>query len=228
MTCSEWWAFEILTLLASILSTKAAAVQSILMQTISLTFMIPLGIGIACTSLVGNAIGANCFQLAKSIGNLSIELVLVVQSVLAITLWYGGETIIHIFSQDEEVITMASQAMPYLSIFIILDGLQCIISSILRGTGKQFIGAVINVVAYYGVGLPLAYLLCFHWHYGLNGLLLGITTGGSLLQCIVLVACIYNFERFMYSVAIHSDSSPTSTEKKYASMSYQALSRTEA
>lgn len=45
MLCSEWWAFEILTLFASALGTSKLAAQSIIMQTASLCFMMPLGLG---------------------------------------------------------------------------------------------------------------------------------------------------------------------------------------
>lgn len=54
MLCSEWWAYEILTIFASILGVEHVAAQSIILQTASLAFMLPLGIGIASASLIGN------------------------------------------------------------------------------------------------------------------------------------------------------------------------------
>lgn len=58
MLCSEWWAYEILTIFASILGTADVAAQTIILQTASLAFMIPLGVGVASSSLVGNSLGA--------------------------------------------------------------------------------------------------------------------------------------------------------------------------
>ena len=39
--------------------------------------------------------------------------------------------------------------------------------------GKQYLGAVTNVIAFYCIGLPLAWLFCFHYNYGVGGLILG-------------------------------------------------------
>jgi MATE family multidrug resistance protein len=43
MLCSEWWAYEILTVFASLLGTAQVAAQSIILQTTSFAFMLPLG-----------------------------------------------------------------------------------------------------------------------------------------------------------------------------------------
>lgn len=43
MLCSEWWAYEILTVFASLLGTAQVAAQSIILQTTSFAFMVPLG-----------------------------------------------------------------------------------------------------------------------------------------------------------------------------------------
>ena len=68
MLCSEWWAYEILSLFASFKGTDAVAAQTIIGQTASLVFMIPLGLGVASASLVGNAIGAKKRNLAIQLG----------------------------------------------------------------------------------------------------------------------------------------------------------------
>lgn len=53
MLCSEWWAYEILTIFASMLGTEEVAAQSVILQTAGLAFMLPLGLGIASASLIG-------------------------------------------------------------------------------------------------------------------------------------------------------------------------------
>lgn len=75
MLCSEWWAYEVLNLFASFKDTgavgTAVAAQTIILQTASLVFMIPLGLGVASASLVGNAIGAKKRALAIQLGTIS-------------------------------------------------------------------------------------------------------------------------------------------------------------
>eukprot|EP01041_Mallomonas_annulata_P012379 gene12379-26036_t len=65
--CSEWWTFEILSFLASLLSTEALAAQSIICQILGLAYMIPLGFSSAASSIVGNAVG-----ILKGIGMQSL------------------------------------------------------------------------------------------------------------------------------------------------------------
>jgi len=57
MLCSEWWAYELLTISASFLGTHAVSAQTIILQISSLAFMIPLGLGVASCTLIGNCIG---------------------------------------------------------------------------------------------------------------------------------------------------------------------------
>ncbi len=64
---------------------------------------------------------------------------------------------------------------------------------VLRGTGKQFLGTVANVCAYNGVGLRMAYLVCFRLHFGVDGLMMGIASG-SLVQLIVLLTLIFDLQ----------------------------------
>jgi Na+-driven multidrug efflux pump len=78
MLCSEWWAYEVLNLFASFKPTEAVgaavAAQTIILQTASLVFMIPLGLGVASASLVGNAIGAKKRALAIQLGIVSFSI----------------------------------------------------------------------------------------------------------------------------------------------------------
>ncbi len=65
MMCSEWWAFQILTLLAGTLGVEALASQIITVNVSATLFMVPLGIQEAAGAIVGNFIGANDVLMAK-------------------------------------------------------------------------------------------------------------------------------------------------------------------
>ncbi|KAG0219052.1 hypothetical protein BGX31_011421, partial [Mortierella sp. GBA43] len=56
MVCTEWWAFAVVSLAASYLGTTSLAAQSIVTQTSSLLFTIPVGISVAASNRVGNLI----------------------------------------------------------------------------------------------------------------------------------------------------------------------------
>mmetsp|Transcript_13335 Transcript_13335/g.12084 ORF Transcript_13335/g.12084 Transcript_13335/m.12084 type:complete len:562 (+) Transcript_13335:43-1728(+) len=205
MLCSEWWAFEILTIFSSLLGTDSVAAQAIIIQTVTLCFMIPLGIGIGTSSLVGNALGAGKKQLAIQLARLSIKTIVVIQSMVAILLYFFGHYFVGFFTKDENVKAIANSVMPFLSIFTILDALQGVASGTLRGTGKQFIGAVTNVFAFYCVGLPLAWVVCFRLGFGLNGLMMGISLG-TTVQIIALLTLIYCYENYIFTSIVSKPS----------------------
>ena len=208
MLCSEWWAYEILSVFASLLGTAQVAAQTIILQTATLVFMIPLGLGVACSSLVGNALGAGHKNLAIQIGKLSIATTVVLEVVIGILLLILGSYFVDLFSNDNSVKRVANRAVPFLAVFAMIDGLQGVSSGLLRGAGKQFIGAIANIVAFYAIGLPAAWLFCFTLHYGVNGLMVGIAFGSSF-QVVVLLLLIFRFESYVYTDVVNNTKGPT-------------------
>ena len=168
MLCSEWWAFEFLTIFATLLGTEEVAAQTVIMQIATLSFMIPLGLGVATASVIGNCIGARKQDLAIKMGKLSLECTLVVELLLAVIIITVGPHFIHLFSEDEKVRAVAESAIPILAMFTTIDGFQGVGSGVLRGAGKQLIGAIANVIAFYALGLPIAWILCFNAGFGVG------------------------------------------------------------
>ena len=65
MICSEWWAFEVLTVFAGIIGVTELATQTILITLVATIFMVPLGIQEATGGIIGNCIGAGNVELAR-------------------------------------------------------------------------------------------------------------------------------------------------------------------
>ena len=97
------------------------------------------------------------------------------------TIFFFGHYFAEAFTNDS-LLAVMRRVIPFLSVFGMIDGIQSAASGVLRGAGKQYIGAVAILLAFYGVGLPMAYMLCFKAGCGVNGLLMGIATG-SLTRC---------------------------------------------
>jgi MATE family multidrug resistance protein len=194
MLCSEWWAYEILILFASMLGTDAVAAQTIILQCAGLAYMTPLGLGIASSSLVGNAIGAKKVALAKQLGNLALGSITLFQFAIAIVIAFLGQYFVTLFTKVEGIRVLANPVMPFLGLYEVFDAIACVSSGILRGAGRQNIGAFANVVAFYVFGLPLAYFFCFHLHLGLKGLMLGSSVGVGCQVTALLYAIFFQSE----------------------------------
>ena len=204
MLCSEWWAFEVTVIMAGFLGTEQVAAQVIILQVASLAFMVPLGLGIAGCTIVGNALGASKRLLAINIADLAIRSIIVLEFGVAAILMLVGKWYIRIFTDDEDVLYHSDRMIPFLAFFTFIDGIQGVASGILRGCGKQFMGAITNFIAFYVIGLPMSYLICFNMRVGANGLLMGIGFGTSF-QVAILLYYIYRREDYMFTATIKDE-----------------------
>ncbi|KAF8980195.1 hypothetical protein BGZ46_004536 [Entomortierella lignicola] len=170
MVCTEWWAFEVISLAASYLGTVALAAQSIVVQTSGLLYTIPFGISIAASNRVGNLIGMGDARSAKVASRVSIALAIIFGSVNSTMLLIFKERWGRLFSEDVEVIATVAMVLPLVALFQISDGLAGVGGGVLRGVGLQHLGAYLNLIAYYLVAFPLGYIFAFKFHWGLKGL----------------------------------------------------------
>lgn len=55
-----------------------------------------------------------------------------------------------------EVVALVSSSMTLLALFQVFDGMSAVTGGILRARGMQFVGAILNLSAYYVFGASLA------------------------------------------------------------------------
>ncbi|KAF5792873.1 hypothetical protein HanRHA438_Chr00c60g0860031 [Helianthus annuus] len=77
--------------------------------------------------------------------------------------------------------------MPVLAISNVMDGVQGVLSGVVRGCGWQKMGTLVNLGAYYLVGLPCAVTLTFVYNLGGKGLWIGIICGSGVHALSLLV-----------------------------------------
>jgi multidrug resistance protein, MATE family len=205
MLCSEWWAFEILCIFASRLGTNEVAAQTIIGQFSVFTFTIPLGLGVASSSFVGQFIGSQQRETALRYAYTSLGCLLIVEAFICPGLIFLSKSLVEIFTTDPEVIEICVRVSHILAIFTFADGAQGVLSGIIRGAGKQFYGAVVNFLSYYCLGLPLSWYLTFHTSLGMVGLMIGLSVAVSLQSMIYLFYLCYLPDRILSSVLSPSE-----------------------
>ncbi|QDS73956.1 hypothetical protein FKW77_008137 [Venturia effusa] len=174
---TEWWAFEIVAIVAGQLGTVPLAAQSVIMTTDQVMNTIPFGIGVATSARVGNLLGARNARGAARAANVAAWLSMIMGALILAVLLGVKDFYARLFNDDQRVIKLTAQVMPYVALFQIADGLNGSCGGALRGMGRQHIGAIVNIVSYYCGALPLGIHLAFHG-WGLAGLWVG--------QCIAL------------------------------------------
>jgi MATE family multidrug resistance protein len=95
--------------------------------------------------------------------NASIHLCLLMNTIGASIMIFGRNHIPYIFTDDPEVIPIASTLLIIAGAFQYADGLQCIGAAMLRGIQDVRVPMRIALFAYIGVALPLGLYLTFYY-----------------------------------------------------------------
>lgn len=177
MVEAEWLAFEIITFTASTFGTEALAAQSIVSTTCVLLYQIPFALSIAASTRIAWYIGAAAKKASLIAARTSMYCALILGCFNALGLYKFRVFFASLYTSDAAVIELASRVLVIGAIYQINDFLSCITGGILRGQGRQHIGGVMNLVSYYLIALPFAFLLAFHFEMKLFGLWIGMIIG---------------------------------------------------
>lgn len=177
MVGTEWAAFEIVALAAGRLGELPLAAQSVIMTTDQIISTLPFGFGVVASNRIGNLIGARTATGARNAAHAIAFISVIVGFVVMITMLAARNKFGYIFSDDEDVVQLVSRVMPLVASFQIADGLANSCGGVLRGQGRQHLGAMFNLVAYYILALPIGITLAFKTDLGLQGLWIGQVIG---------------------------------------------------
>ena len=166
---TEWWAFEIIALVAGRLGKLPLEAQSVIMTSDQIMNTIPFGVGVATSARVGNRLGSRDAKGAARAANTAAWLSMLLGVLVLVILMGTRENFAKIFNDDPDVVSLTAAVLPAVALFQIADGLNGSCGGSLRGMGRQHIGAAVNIVSYYCGALPLGIWLAFHG-WGLGGL----------------------------------------------------------
>jgi MATE family multidrug resistance protein len=181
----EVGAFSFAVVMVGWLGTKPQAAHQIAISLASISFMAVLGISVAGSIRVGNAVGMKDIQETRRAGFTASLLGASTMLVSGIVFILFRNFLPTLYVNDQEVISYASSLLIIAALFQISDGTQAVGIGILRGLTDVKIPTVITFVAYWIVGLPVGYLLGFTFKMGVQGvwygLLIALTTSAILL-----------------------------------------------
>ena len=98
MSVWGWWAFDILTLMASYMSPEAIAAQTCMRSIGLFAFMIPAGISGAASTLCGNSVGKENVEMVNLYYKMALFCSAAISCFLILLLWMFEESFIKIFT----------------------------------------------------------------------------------------------------------------------------------
>lgn len=179
MLSMEWVAFEVMTLLSGLLPDPevSLAAQNAIMSVLTMLFMIPLGVSTSASARVGQFLGDGEFVSAKRAAYVCLLFISVVMSAIGVLLLACRSQVGLIYTSDPDVVGVITNALAFVCLAEVTDGFQGVASGVVRGCGRQKLGAIINVVGYWLLMVPLGVAFAFEAGMGVPGLALGIALG---------------------------------------------------
>jgi len=158
------------------------AAHGIALQIASVTFMVPLGLSQAITVRVGAAWGRNDREglRAASLAGVALGLVAALVTIAAFLLI--PETLVGSFIDPDEpqrpqILAAGVTLLMVAALFQLVDFGQVLGLGMLRGVQDTKLPMVYAVFAYWGIGLPVGYVLGFWAGWGGVGVWLGLSSG---------------------------------------------------
>lgn len=170
-------AFVLAAIMMGWISADAIAAHQIAISCAAFTFMFALGIGAAACIRVGHAFGAGQFSRMQRIGFCAIGLAALLMSCFGVAFMVAGRPIASLFIDSPAVVGLTAQLLVVAAVFQMVDGIQVTSLSALRGLADVRVPAVIAVVAYWVVALPIGWALAFRTSLGAVGMWIGLAAG---------------------------------------------------
>ena len=179
--------FVATALIISTLGEEVIASHQVAINIASLFFMIPLGLAMAITVRVGNAVGRGDERGVRYAGFCGIGLTLVTQLFSAGLMLGLPHFIATLYTHDPQVIALASQLIMLAGLFQFSDGIQVASNGALRGLKDTRVPMAITLFAYWVIGMPVGWWLAFHRGMGARGMWMGLIAGLSVAAVMLFV-----------------------------------------
>ena len=179
--------FAFVTALIGRLGAVALASHQIALNTVSFTYMVPLGISSAAAVRVGQAIGPGDRQGAGDAGGTAIFLGAAFMTAASIILLVFPRWLARAYTPDKAIIRSTVFLLAAGAAFQLFDGIQTVATGALRGLGDTRTPMLCHFTAYWVIGLPLGAWLCFRRGWGAFGLWAGLSLALILIGIVLLV-----------------------------------------
>lgn len=169
--------FLAVALLLGLLGPVALAAQQVALMSVSVAFMIPLGISQAANVRVGHAVGARDPVAARRAGIAAIALGGGAEIAFAGLGLIAPGAIVGRFLAPGPAFMTATDLLRVAAMFQIADGVQAVAGGALRGLGDTRTPFLLAAFGYWAVGFPAAWFLTLHTGLGAAGAWWGLAVG---------------------------------------------------
>jgi MATE family multidrug resistance protein len=186
----EVGAFTFAAIMVGWLGTDQLAAHQIALNLASISFMCTLGISTAGSIRVSIGVGKKNITETRRAGFVAILLGEALMAFFGLLFIVFRNNLPAFYIKDPAVISIASSLLIIAALFQIFDGTQAVGIGVLRGLTDVKGPTLVTFIAYWIIGLPVGYLLGFHYNLGVQGIWIGLMFG--LITSAVLLTLRFN------------------------------------
>jgi MATE family multidrug resistance protein len=156
---AETSAFGLIALLIAKFGSAQVGAHAIALNFTSLTFMVPLSLGLALLTRVGQSLGAQDAVVARFRAWVGVGLTLVFAVVSALGMALLRQPIANAYTSDPTVAALTAHLLVFAALFQLSDCTQVVSSCAIRAYKVTRAPMVLHLTAFWGFSLPLGCVL---------------------------------------------------------------------
>ncbi len=196
--------FSVIALLISQAGAEVVAGHQLSLNFTSLIFMLPLSFALAATARIAHARGRQDINGLHLSIRVAFQITLCIGIAAAVLLVLFRQQIPYIYTDNAEVIALASYLLLFAALYQISDALQVTANGCLRGFEDTKVPMLMGLFAYWGVGFPLGYTLAMtdllRPAMGPSGFWLGLFAGLTTAACLLGLRLRWRLQQLEVSV----------------------------
>lgn len=186
----EYGVFGAAALLMGLISTAAVTAHQIALNVAALLFMVPLGIGMAATVRVGQAIGRGDDAGVWRAGAVALSLGSLFMAVMTLAVLLTRREVAEVFlgvgHDNAEAATLTAGLLIVGATFFIADGSQTVAAGALRGMNDTRVPMLCSALGYWVIGFTASCVLSFVADLGAIGVWIGLSIGTAVYAALLI------------------------------------------
>jgi MATE family multidrug resistance protein len=178
-------AFAMAAIIIGTIGAKEQAAHQIAISLASMSYMLAHGMAAAATIRVSNQLGMRDYPQLKLAMRTIFRMIVWMSIFFGLTFVALRHFLPSLFTQDVEVIQIASVLLVVTAFFQLSDGVQVVALGALRGFSDVKIPTWITLMAYWAIALPLGFVLGKYTSLGPTGVWLGLALGLSVAAALL-------------------------------------------
>ena len=176
--------FFAITLIIGTFDGQLLAANQIALQYMGTLMSVIFSIAQAITVRMGHLLGASDTRAAKHAGIAGMWISALLMMITAICYWLFPTALISIdfdihIPGNAGLIKDATQFLAVAAVFQIVESVRIALFGALRGLKETRFPLLVSIISFWGIALPIGYILATRWHLGGPGLWWGMVLGAS-------------------------------------------------